>query len=315
MKNIRHFLVFLTIILLSGVIFQPVKATGSNSDVSTYTYVLIDHDSSLTTFVSWTQFLRTHYPRNAEPIGQGRDGYYWAAGVWVEPGYCGELLCNGWGDTGLEIFDFPITRLSSGSASLTINTRTPATYSWFQQVTLGVYINNEFIGTVTTAGRGQELNVSLEFSSELLTEGNNNIFIVYNQGIVSYGRMTQVPWVSITYSSYPEIIPVMVDIKPGSYPNSINLKSKGKLPVAILTTNDFDVSIINPETVIFSDAPVFRWIMEDVDEDGDIDLLFHFKTQLLNLNKDSTEAILTGRTFDEILFEGSDMVKIVGILK
>ena len=35
---------------------------------------------------------------------------------------------------------------------------------------------------------------------------------------------------------------VAIDIKPGSYPNSINLKSNGKVPVAILSSPTFDAT-------------------------------------------------------------------------
>lgn len=42
---------------------------------------------------------------------------------------------------------------------------------------------------------------------------------------------------------------VFVDIKPGSCPNPINLKSKGVLPVAILGTEEFDVTQIDPTSI------------------------------------------------------------------
>lgn len=67
---------------------------------------------------------------------------------------------------------------------------------------------------------------------------------------------------------------VDVDIKPGSCPNGINLKSKGVAPVAVLTTADFDASNVDPSTVIFAGALPVRWTMED--GDGDMDMLFHF---------------------------------------
>jgi uncharacterized repeat protein (TIGR01451 family) len=108
------------------------------------------------------------------------------------------------------------------------------------------------------------------------------------------------------------VIPVDIDIKPGSYPNSINIGSKGVVPVAILTTDDFDASTVDPTTVMFAGAAPLRWTMEDVDRDGDMDLLFHFKTQeLTELNSESTEAILTGETFGGHLIEGIDTVNIV----
>jgi len=90
------------------------------------------------------------------------------------------------------------------------------------------------------------------------------------------------------------LLEVEIDIKPGGNPNRINLKSKGVVPVAVLTTDDFDAGTIEPDTVTFAGASPVRWTMEDVDNDGDKDMLFHFRTQELNLDEGSTEATLTG---------------------
>jgi hypothetical protein len=66
-------------------------------------------------------------------------------------------------------------------------------------------------------------------------------------------------------------IPVHVDIKPGSCPNPINLKGKGVFPVAICGTEDFDVTTIDPGTILltregYEDVGVspIRWSYEDV---------------------------------------------------
>jgi len=98
-----------------------------------------------------------------------------------------------------------------------------------------------------------------------------------------------------------------IDIKPGSDDNSINLKSRGVVPVAVLTTEVFDAGTIDPGTVLFAGASPVRSTLEDVDEDGDLDMLFHFKTQDLELDENSTEATLT---VDEIAV-GTDTVRIV----
>ncbi len=108
------------------------------------------------------------------------------------------------------------------------------------------------------------------------------------------------------------LIPVIIDIKPGSEPNSINLKSRGVVPVAVLSTEDFDASTVDPITVKFADASPVKYRMEDVDLDGDLDLLLHFRTQDLNLNENSTEATLTGRTYQGKDIQGTDSVRIVG---
>ena len=55
-------------------------------------------------------------------------------------------------------------------------------------------------------------------------------------------------------------IEVSVDIKPTSCPNPLNVKGNGVLPVAILGTEDFDVSQIDPTTV--------RLSLPDSEEEG-----------------------------------------------
>ncbi len=104
---------------------------------------------------------------------------------------------------------------------------------------------------------------------------------------------------------------VTIDIKPGDSQNNINLKSKGVVPVAVLTTDAFNAATVDPATVLFAEAAPVRSTLEDVDGDGDADMLFHFRTQELNLDQDSTEATLTGQTTEEVAIQGTDEVRIV----
>jgi hypothetical protein len=104
---------------------------------------------------------------------------------------------------------------------------------------------------------------------------------------------------------------VVIDIKPGSVPNSINLKSKGVVPVAVMSTDVFDATTIDPTTVVFAGASPVHWTFEDVDDNGLKDMLFHFRTQELVLTPDSTEAMLTGGTYDGVSIFGTDEVRIV----
>jgi hypothetical protein len=75
-----------------------------------------------------------------------------------------------------------------------------------------------------------------------------------------------------------------IDIKPGSYPNSINVeRSQGKIPVALFGSAAFDVTLIDRSTVRFGpgDAmPVHKkkGHLQDSNEDGYMDLLVHFPT-------------------------------------
>jgi len=104
---------------------------------------------------------------------------------------------------------------------------------------------------------------------------------------------------------------IAIDIKPGGYPNSINLGSKGVVPVAILSTDGFDAEDVDPDSVEFAGVSPVRWALEDVDGDGDMDMIFHFKTRDLDLDENSTEATLTGKTNDDVQIQGSDTVKIL----
>jgi hypothetical protein len=123
-----------------------------------------------------------------------------------------------------------------------------------------------------------------------------------------------------------------IDIKPGNEENNINLNSNGVVPVAALTTEQFDAATIDPATARFAGAAPAQWSLEDVDGDGDNDVIFHFKTQELNLTEESTEATLTAQLADAPLtsqmtmmsavkasggavVSGTDTVKIVGAKK
>lgn len=116
-------------------------------------------------------------------------------------------------------------------------------------------------------------------------------------------------------------IAVDVDIKPGSFPNSINPKGKGVIPVAILGTPEFDVATVNGTTVVFagaspahdlSDPAVVADHLHDVDLDGYIDYIFHFRVQETNIAPGDTSATLTGQTTGGIPISGTDSVRTVG---
>ncbi|NIM92515.1 MAG: hypothetical protein GTO18_02210 [Anaerolineales bacterium] len=60
------------------------------------------------------------------------------------------------------------------------------------------------------------------------------------------------------------VITVPVDVKPNSCRNPLNTTKKGVLPIAILGTEDFDVTQIDPATVMLEGAAPLRWSLEDV---------------------------------------------------
>ncbi|MBI2060122.1 MAG: S8 family serine peptidase [Nitrospirae bacterium] len=116
------------------------------------------------------------------------------------------------------------------------------------------------------------------------------------------------------------VTPILIDIKPGSFPNSINLRSSGVIPVAIPSTEEFQAASVDVETVRFgpAGAGMDHSAFEDVDQDGDLDLVLHFRTQETGLEPGDTQAALTGKTLKEHgsrPIVGVDSVRIVPVTR
>lgn len=115
-----------------------------------------------------------------------------------------------------------------------------------------------------------------------------------------------------------------IDIKPEGNPNSINcLNANGRIPVAILSTAEFDALSVDHTTVRFgrtgSEAAEFhtkngqpKRHEEDVDGDGDVDLIFHFRFGDTDIECGDEQAFLTGETFDGLEIIGIDEIRTVG---
>jgi len=112
--------------------------------------------------------------------------------------------------------------------------------------------------------------------------------------------------------------PVGIDIKPGSNINPVNRKSKGKIPVAILSTSDFNArKMVDRTSLTFGatgdeDSLAFCTPRrEDVNGDHLKDLICHFYTKKTGFQCGDTEGILKGQLLDGTPIEGSDLVRIV----
>jgi len=110
------------------------------------------------------------------------------------------------------------------------------------------------------------------------------------------------------------VIELDIDIKPGSDSNPINFKSKDVIPVAVLTTDDFNAADVDASAVVFGTGEATiahkKVHMEDVDGDGDTDMVLHFRTQAADLAKDDEEACLEGKTNVGELIAGCDVVTV-----
>jgi hypothetical protein len=130
----------------------------------------------------------------------------------------------------------------------------------------------------------------------------------------------------------PVLMPrqVQIDIKPGDGTNSTNLAGQGNIAVALLSTADFNAALVDVGSVRFAGAAAVQWALEDVNGDGRLDMVLHFRTQDTNLralyeqlladdidadgvldsSRQTATIALTGSTTDDELFEGWDYIDL-----
>ena len=129
------------------------------------------------------------------------------------------------------------------------------------------------------------------------------------------GSYADYDYISVTST----VVPVGIDIKPGSEQNCFNNDGHGVIPVAILGSATFDVNDIDPSTVELAGLAVgargksnkLMAHIEDVNGDGFDDLVVQIEDVDGTFTSGSGTATLTGNLFDGTAFEGSDEICIV----
>jgi len=151
--------------------------------------------------------------------------------------------------------------------------------------------------------------------------GNPQVATVTTDGLIkAVGEGTTT--ITVTYKGKSATVPVKVefqrqsikiDIRPGDPNNRINLDSGGSIPVAILTTQTFDVTRVDPLSVRFGPNGAVethgRGHFEDVDGDGFSDMVLHFRQPETGIACHQTLATLTGSTIDGVLVKGTDFIR------
>jgi hypothetical protein len=134
---------------------------------------------------------------------------------------------------------------------------------------------------------------------------------LYGLGFPGYRfGVDNVTWLGDELDAVPV---VAIDIRPDSDVNAVNPKSRGVVPVVLFGSDDFDVTQVDPSTLAF--GPDGAGLahrngphLEDVDADGNLDLVLHHRMAATGIGGDDVEACLTGETGDGLAFEGCDRV-------
>ena len=109
---------------------------------------------------------------------------------------------------------------------------------------------------------------------------------------------------------------VLIDIKPGDEPTTVERDRGGFLPVAVLSSATFDALSIDISTIRIgptgTEAEPGRTTTSDVNEDKRNDLMVLVRVPDLNLKCTDTMIRLTAKTKDGAALEGSEAVKVTG---
>jgi len=115
----------------------------------------------------------------------------------------------------------------------------------------------------------------------------------------------------------PILINIDIDIKPGSDPNCFNNDGHGVIPVAILGSDTFDATTVDPITVTLDSQAVKakgngdpQTNIEDVNGDGFDDLIVKIIDEDGIYEQGTGTATLTGELFDGTSIEGTDSICI-----
>jgi hypothetical protein len=146
-------------------------------------------------------------------------------------------------------------------------------------------------------------------TSPCIDTGSNSVVassmdLIGNERIVD-GDLDGIPVVDMGAYEFP-VMKIGADCiaKP-----MINLNGKGRIPVKILSTAEFDAMQIDPSTVRLAGVSPVRSVLGDVDGDGDVDLKLFFNAEDLVVDPHIGETMLICQTYDGLLM--FDTCKVV----
>jgi alpha-tubulin suppressor-like RCC1 family protein len=190
--------------------------------------------------------------------------------------------------------------LTKGSTSVAVETGEAAI-----ELTIGTTVSTIEIGPGETAT-----------ITETITGGTLTGFTV--DALVGTVTVNGLP---VAADAAPLAVPLVVaiDIKPGESPNNINPRSNGNIPVAILSTAQFNaVTQVDTTSLSFGRTGDERSLLrcngdgEDVNGDGLKDLVCLFETRKAGFTPTDSAGVLKGTTTGGLPLIGRAAVQIIG---
>jgi hypothetical protein len=188
-----------------------------------------------------------------------------------------------------------------------------------------IFTNGSLIAEVIEGSARIEFQIG-EALIVILIEGKAIIYEIIEAGVlqeisvVSVAGSVQVNDMIVSPGeSFVAFLGVSIDVKPGNSQNTINLGSNGVTPTAILSSDNFDATTIDPATIKLSGAPVkqvgkvpqFLCSQDDVNHDGLSDLLCNILTAEMTVDLEDPIASLEAERYDGTRILGEDDLNIV----
>ena len=111
---------------------------------------------------------------------------------------------------------------------------------------------------------------------------------------------------------------INISIKPGKNEVApLNPKARGRVPVALLSSDDFDPKEVDVNSLTFGHSGSEESLEKcnkpsaDLNKDGIRDLICHFDNQLTGFRKGDLEGVLKGSMKDRTAIEGRGLLRVV----
>lgn len=181
---------------------------------------------------------------------------------------------------------------------------------------------------------------TFDFNGAYITsawDSTNQVTVLgYRAGVVVYSnvvtaRNSVATWFALNFKDVDRIVmdplgshividnltfteKVLLDVKPGSDENPINISARGKLPVAILASDAPDITQIDKASLRIAGVAPVMISMSDINGDGRADIVMHFSTEALvaakSLSLTTKELTINGTMLGgREAIKGSDKVR------